>query len=1225
MAHIARILRLLFITLSVAALSVTALDASAGVQKAEAYGRFIFNFKEPAKLKTTSSGATATLVFDKPVRESAESISRALPDYVRYATISEDKKRITLTLFQPYRVRQFISGSGVGIDLVGAPTDEKSKTLANKAEPQKPHEPSEAEKMAAEEPSAADSADPSESESDALKSSHNSESNKQKAAATKKAEESKPTKPTQESTPKPPAAKASQEQPKQDSMLSTKAVEPVKPTNASPTEAAKASEVAAPKATPTLPVTAAKADPMLSTKAAEPAKAPESNPEQKVEKASVAATSSAELAPAVASVKKDSILTTKAVQTEQPAPTTKPAEPQAKPVVSNSDTLLSTKEPQAPTAPAASNTERHEPSKVASVSKPDSSAPTTVQPSATTAKPGIQVAVKTSATDTTLTFPWNERTALAVFKRSRDIWVIFSRPTQIDLASLRANLPKQIINTVQYAYEGNTILRFSTDGSLNVSAQQAKGNYNWKVVFAAKSVDPSLDVPLSADTLDGTTRLVLGIFDVAPTVKFYDPTVGDMLLAIPSYENSRGINPPRSFPEFSILPNNQGVALISKRLDLVTHQTRSGLIISAPGGLAISDTLPTLTTDAPTVTDSGIPAVMMPYSQWHVKGERFVDALNKRIKALSQANKVDRPARFFDLAKLYLSEGMMPEAAGILDIIRKEAPSYYVANRFALLHGACYVLMNRYDEARRALDAPELKDMEEAVLWRQALALSTPQASLSDTLAGATIQRSTANGETTPINAINASAIAPQAGGGEPIVTDSPTANGNVFQLLKFNKQFIRFYPPRIRQQLTLIASDAYIRNKQPEKALAAFDILLRDGIVAPIKQDEKLALAAAAVKKGQIDSALDLYDALGKQDDNQRVSAKARYAAAKLRYDTKKIDGAAATDLLENIRYSWHGKPIERDILDDLVRMYIEQKRYDQVLRTQKAILDNFPDDPNSLKLSADMSDLFQHIFLDGLGDEMDPLKALSLFYEFRELTPLGTNGDRMIQKLADRLAAVDLLGRATQLLEHQVKFRLTGEQRSHVGTRLALLYLLNKQPNEALSALEVTNFGGNKAELLTQRQQLLAATLNALGKNEEALNALYQDKTPEGASLRLEILWSMQDWPNVANRAEDILTSRPNLTDLLTPKETETLLKLALAYTFQGDYVQLRYLRDYYSGLIPNSGYKQIFDYITNDTTPLDPDDFKLVAEQISHTESFLDTFKSKIAQGKLSEVVK
>ncbi|MFZ8528569.1 hypothetical protein ACO1NJ_14700, partial [Staphylococcus aureus] len=80
--------------------------------------------------------------------------------------------------------------------------------------------------------------------------------------------------------------------------------------------------------------------------------------------------------------------------------------------------------------------------------------------------------------------------------------------------------------------------------------------------------------------------------------------------------------------------------------------------------------------------------------------------------------------------------------------------------------------------------------------------------------------------------------------------------------------------------------------------------------------------------------------------------------------------------------------------------------------------------------------------------------------------------------------------------------------------------------------------------------------------------------------------------------------------------------LLKLALGYVFESDNNQLRYLRDYYSGLIPDSAFKEIFNYLTNDTAPLDASDIALLTQQIDHTENFLSTFKSKIAAGKLSD---
>ena len=44
----------------------------------------------------------------------------------------------------------------------------------------------------------------------------------------------------------------------------------------------------------------------------------------------------------------------------------------------------------------------------------------------------------------------------------------------------------------------------------------------------------------------------------------------------------------------------------------------------------------------------------------------------------------------------------------------------------------------------------------------------------------------------------------------------------------------------------------------------------------------------------------------------------------------------------------------------------------------------------------------------------------ALSLYYDFRDLTPIGRKGDEMIRTLADRLVALDLLDQALVIAPH-------------------------------------------------------------------------------------------------------------------------------------------------------------------------------------------------------------
>ena len=98
-----------------------------------------------------------------------------------------------------------------------------------------------------------------------------------------------------------------------------------------------------------------------------------------------------------------------------------------------------------------------------------------------------------------------------------------------------------------------------------------------------------------------------------------------------------------------------------------------------------------------------------------------------------------------------------------------------------------------------------------------------------------------------------------------------------------------------------------------------------------------------------------------------------------------------------------------------------------------------------------------FDSLFLGGKGDALPPIEALSLFYDFRELTPIGRRGDEMIRRLADRLVSVDLLDQAAELLQHQVDHRLQGAARAQVATRLAVIYLMNRKPDRALAVLQL------------------------------------------------------------------------------------------------------------------------------------------------------------------------
>ena len=125
----------------------------------------------------------------------------------------------------------------------------------------------------------------------------------------------------------------------------------------------------------------------------------------------------------------------------------------------------------------------------------------------------------------------------------------------------------------------------------------------------------------------------------------------------------------------------------------------------------------------------------------------------------------------------------------------------------------------------------------------------------------------------------------------------------------------------------------------------------------------------------------------------------------------------------------------MEFNLLRRLGELYLEEKDFVSGLSALRQAVTFFPTNVEARVVSKRMINEFSSIYTDGTADSMTPLTALSLYDQFRELTPVGRRGDRIIQRLADRLVEVDLLDRASVLLDRQVKFRLRGKQKAMVG----------------------------------------------------------------------------------------------------------------------------------------------------------------------------------------------
>lgn len=824
------------------------------------------------------------------------------------------------------------------------------------------------------------------------------------------------------------------------------------------------------------------------------------------------------------------------------------------------------------------------------------SIPATTEPSATPSPPPITdltIGVISKAPATELAFQWEHRVAASLFQRDRDWWLVFSAPSRIDTAQLQSILPAGLTLFDPYQAQGYTVLHFLTDGKSTLSAAQRKGSYDWYISVAPGA--PSTPEAYALDPITNTSKphVVIRAFDVAAPLSFTDPKYGDRVLVVPSYEPGKALITTYATPEFAVIPARQGIVLQLNNEELELTTGRDGLRLGSQNGLKLSKDLPSLPIENAAEAEN-IPNIMFPYARWQVATKDFIPVRIKKTQTLANASQEEKPQALHDLATLYLGQGMAEEALSLLNQLRDRFPAYYRENEIALLRAAANFLIFRMSDAASDIMSSEIAENPETQLWKDAISIFVPQI----------------------IAPAQESSTQPQPG--DTTATTPPSR----FDYLAYNPNFIRYYPPRIRQKLAIIAADNFIANKEYSKAARTLDLINRDGLLTPIRRYAEFLLGRIAADSGKPEQAIKMWTPLAKQYDDIFIHARAAFSLATAEYSTGKRTLDDTIRALEALRVMWRGDTLEQNLLSYLGELYFQKKDYANALRTWKDFMGSYGGSAEGLSISNKMAELFERLYGDeALADTMDPLRSLALFYEFRTLSPIGARGDAIIQKLANRLAKVDLLDKAAELLDHQVKFRVQGVERARLGAQLALLQILNKNPEKALEALEISGYGTAPGALAADRNRLAALALSQVKKTDIALEMLASDRSPRGQELRLEILWNQQDWPNVVNVAEDMLGSRPNIAAPLSPKETDILLKLSLAYSFEGDMTQLKYLRGYYSPFLKESPYKDIFEYITDDTASLDPEDFAMVAKQISQTESFLKTFRDKIAEGRLS----
>jgi tetratricopeptide (TPR) repeat protein len=431
---------------------------------------------------------------------------------------------------------------------------------------------------------------------------------------------------------------------------------------------------------------------------------------------------------------------------------------------------------------------------------------------------------------------------------------------------------------------------------------------------------------------------------------------------------------------------------------------------------------------------------------------------------------------------------------------------------------------------------------------------------------------------------------------------------GEAAAAFKKNDSAVATLPAELQRQIILAATRAAIETRDFGAAgdqLNEFETL---GVPKGLEPRVAVLSGRLAEGLGRNEDALVAYRAAA--DSTDRVSAaKGRLHEISLRFQLGDLKAPDVITELEALTTFWRGDETEVEALQILGHLYTEAGRYREAFHVMRTALKAHPNSELTRRIQDEAAATFDALFLAGKGDAMPAIEALALFYDFRELTPIGRRGDEMIRHLTDRLVSVDLLDQAAELLQYQVDHRLQGAARAQVATRLAVVYLMNRKPDKALATLRSTRAADVANELRNQRLLVESRALSDIGRHDVAIDIISNMNTPEAVRMRADAYWAGKHWREAAEQIELLHGERWKDFEPLTELERADLLRAAVGFSIADDALGLGRFREKFAAKMAEGPDGHAFDVATSPVAASSPE-FRDVVRQIAAQDS-LDGF--------------
>ncbi|MES2215352.1 MAG: hypothetical protein V4485_05005, partial [Pseudomonadota bacterium] len=710
----------------------------------------------------------------------------------------------------------------------------------------------------------------------------------------------------------------------------------------------------------------------------------------------------------------------------------------------------------------------------------------------------VKLAQKPNAIN--LQFPVKGKPRFAIWKRGHYIWVAIDTYTAFSVPST------DVIEDFKQIDSEVAIIRIFAPKFSYANPSFIAGFLNLEL--SNNPANNSISLPF--ETSENSIKFSK-YFANAKVISFQDPEVGDEVRAVMT--NTPGVfqTNPKSMLDFQVLPSFHGLGVILRADDVTIDPGQNDINITShyevPSPITALQTTPnnnppTNGRNSPTKLSSMLPVIT---NDLILKS--FPSMQSHLLRSLARSDdEWESYAGRLDLAQFYFMHGLYHESLAMLNIAHIINPKDYEKNVAILLQNAVTLtILGYYTEAKGIYNI--LDDLynnavpDEVSIYRNY---------------------------------------------NEYMLGNMPITIGFINSI----NQFINLYPEDLYWSLAFAEIDLCLQNNNLRTLESLFKSL-RTPTKIQLVDSLKLYKASYYRKKNQSNIAKQLLGEILSQDKDPYNITRANIELIKLLSLTEETDAKGAIRELDKLRFSWRGDKVEFDLLLNIAELYKLANDPINAMRTYKYMISAFGQEIQYFYIVSEMVKIYNSIFLPGgSAEKMSDFDAVALFYEFRDTTPIGVDGDNVILMIARRLINLDLLDTASQLLKHQVEYRLSGDKRSINADHLALLYIMMEKPEEALKILNKTDNETKTIKEHIHREQLKAKALMDMGKYNDALVYLTEeDADPVSKTIKKEVYFKSKKW------ADYITYVKPDVDEALkttiSGNRTQDVLRLALSYS--------------------------------------------------------------------------